>query len=152
MKNAFRGEPIDWFNSLTMLVINTTSWDNIKTSFENDYRVKITVTSMVQKILEIKQQPNETVVQYYSKALKIMIDLKSKVNPMELDIPDINLPLHQAAALIALPPETKTAINTHMRNHVTKQVLEKVRALFLTAGLRQKFKAEVLKQENMTLP
>ena len=107
---------------------------------------------MVQQIPEIKQQSNETVVQYFSKALKIMTDLKSKVNPMELDIPDVNLPLHQAAAFIALPPETKTAFNTHIRNHVTKQVLDKVTALFLTARLRPEFKAEVLNKENLTLP
>ena len=50
-------------------------------SFENDYKVKTMVTSMVQQIPEIKQQPNETVVQYFSKALKIMTDLKSKINP-----------------------------------------------------------------------
>ena len=75
---------------------------------------------MVQQIVEIKQQPtNERVVQYFSKALKIMTDLKSKINPIEFNIPDVILPLHQAAAFIALPPETKTAINTHMRNHVT---------------------------------
>ena len=39
-----------------------------------------------------------------------------------------------------------------MRNHVTTQVLNKVTALILTAGLRPEFKTEVLKQDNMTLP
>ena len=94
---------------------------------------------MVQQIPEIKQQPNETVVQYFSKALKIMTDLKTKINPMELDIPHVILTIHQVGAFIALPPETKTAINTHMRNHVTTQVLNKVTALILTAGLRPEF-------------
>ena len=39
-----------------------------------------------------------------------------------------------------------------MRNHVTTQVLNKVTALILTAGLRPEFKTEVQKQDNMTLP
>ena len=36
-----------------------------------------------------------------------MKDLKSKINPMRLDIPDVMLPIHQVGAFIALPPETK---------------------------------------------
>ena len=64
----------------------------------------------------------ETVVQYFSKALKIMTELKTKINPMELDIPDFTLPLNQVDEFVALPQGTKTALNTHMRNHVTSQV------------------------------
>ena len=55
-----------------------------------------------------------------------MTDLKSKINPMELAIPDVILLIHEVGAFIALPPETRTAINTHMRNHVTTQVLKDV--------------------------
>ena len=95
VKNAFRGDLIDWFNSLSALGIDNTNWDNVKTAFENDYRVKTSTTSMVQKIPEIKQAQDETVVQYFSKALKIMNDLKSEINPMELDIPDVMLPINQ---------------------------------------------------------
>ena len=152
MKNAFRGDLIDWFNSLSALGIDNTNWDNVKTAFENDYRVKTSTTSMVQKIPEIKQAQDETVVQYFSKALKIMNDLKSEINPMELDIPDVMLPINQVGAFVALPQATKTAINTHMRNHVTTQVLNKVSALILTAGLRPEIRVEVLKQDNLTLP
>ena len=36
VKNAFRGELIEWFNSLTIQGIYTRSFDNTKTSFEND--------------------------------------------------------------------------------------------------------------------
>ena len=152
VKNAFRGDLIDWFNSLSALGIDNTNWDNVKTAFENDYRVKTSTTSMVQKIPEIKQAQDETVVQYFSKALKIMNDLKSEINPMELDIPEVMLPINQVGAFAALPQATKTAINTHMRNHVTTQVLNKVSALILTAGLRPEFRVEVLKQDNLTLP
>ena len=81
-----------------------------------------------------------------------MTDLKSKVNPMELDIPDVILPPNQVGAFVALPQATKTAINTHMRNHVTTQVLNKVSTLIITARLRPEFRVEVLKQDNLTLP
>ena len=70
---------------------------------------------------------------------------------MELDIPDVRLPINRVEAFAALPQATKTAINTHMRNHVTTQVFNKVSALILTGGLRPEFRVEVLKQDNLTL-
>ena len=63
---------------------------------------------------------------------------------MELDIPDLILPPNQVGAFVVLPQATKTAHNTHMRNHVTTQVLNKVSTLIITAGFRPEIRIEVL--------
>ena len=49
IRKAFKGELVDWFYSLTILEIDTTNWNSVRESFENDYKVKrLTVTSMGQ--------------------------------------------------------------------------------------------------------
>ena len=72
VRNAFRGDLIDWYDSLAALGIDSKVWDNVKISFETDFRAAPSVTSVVHKIPDIKQQESETVIQYFSKALKTM--------------------------------------------------------------------------------
>ena len=47
-------------------------------AFETDFRAAPSVTSVVQKIAGIKQMGNETLSQYFSKALKAMEEFKKK--------------------------------------------------------------------------
>ena len=69
--------------------------------------------SIILQIPDVEQLENETVVQYFSKALKINREFKTKINPMELHIPDFMLPPEQVNAFV--PQTTKTALNTHMK-------------------------------------
>ena len=46
VRNPFRGDLIDLFNSLRSLGIDTAIWDNIKTAFETDFRAAPSVTSI----------------------------------------------------------------------------------------------------------
>ena len=56
-KKAFKGELVDWFYSLSILEVDTTNWESVKESFENDYKVeKLTVTSRG----HIKINPEQT--------------------------------------------------------------------------------------------
>ena len=70
VRNAFRGFLIDSFDSLTAIGVDTVVWDNVKMAFEPDFRAPPSVTSMVHKSPNIKQMENETVIHYFSKALK----------------------------------------------------------------------------------
>ena len=88
VRNAFRGDLIHWFDNLTALGIGTEIWDNVKTAFKTDFRAASSVTSVVHKIPDIKQMENETVIQYFLKALKTMEEFKTKVRAMALVIPD----------------------------------------------------------------
>ena len=81
-----------------------------------------------------------------------MRELKTKINPMELNIPDFMLPPKQVNAFIALTQATKTALNTHMWTHVTAQVLNKVSSLIITGGLKPHIWMEILKRDGLTLP
>ena len=82
VRNTFRGDLIDWFNKLNALGINTAVWDNVKTAFKTDFRVAPSFSSVVHKIPDIKQLENETVIQYFSKALKTMEEFKAKIRLM----------------------------------------------------------------------
>ena len=87
VRNAFRGDLIDWFDLLGALGIDSKVWDNVKKSFETDFRAAPSVTSVVHKIPEIKQLEGESVIQYFSKALKTMEEFKAKIRQMELVVP-----------------------------------------------------------------
>ena len=65
VRNAFRGDLIDWYDSLAALGIDSKVWDNVKNSFETDFRAAPSVTSVVHKIPDIKQPEGETVIQYF---------------------------------------------------------------------------------------
>ena len=58
VRNAFRGDLIDWYNSLTALGIDSAIWYNVKTAFETYFRAAPSVTSAVHKIPDIKQLEN----------------------------------------------------------------------------------------------
>ena len=151
MKDAFRGEVIDWFDSLEAFDINIQNWNEIKTAFESDFRTKPSMTNMVSQIPEIKQGKEESVVQYFSKALKTIQEFENSINPMEFVIPDFMLPPEQVQAYVALPQVTRVAMNTHMRKHVSKQTMNKISAMLITAGLKQEIKMEILKTNNLTV-
>ena len=42
VRNAFRGDPIDWFDNIAAL--GTTAWNNVKTALETDFRAAPSVT------------------------------------------------------------------------------------------------------------
>jgi hypothetical protein len=49
VRNAFRGDLMDWFDSLHFLGIDTTIWENIRSAFETDFKAAPSVTSNVNK-------------------------------------------------------------------------------------------------------
>ena len=61
VQNAFRGtEVLDWFESLEPLGIDVLHWEPIKAAFINDFKAAPTISSVVFKIADIKQQDTET--------------------------------------------------------------------------------------------
>ena len=83
------------------------------------------ICSAVHKIPDIKQMENETVIQYFSKALKTMEEV--------------------------LPQETRDALHIHKRTHVAAGTLNHVSILLITAGLIPIIRMEILKRDNLTL-
>ena len=151
VKNAFRGEVIDWFDSLKAFDINTQNWNEVKTAFESDFRTTPSMTTMVSQIPEIKQKQEDSVIQYFSKALKTIKEFENSINPMEFVIPDFLLPPDQLQAYVALPQLTRVAMNTHMRKHVAKETMNKISTMLITAGLKTEIRMEILKSNNLTL-
>ncbi len=90
-------EIIDYFDAMPALEMTQKEWAPIQTQFEIDYKATATPTSTVAKLPEVKQGPDETVNNYFSRANRILLELKTKIDPEIIDIPDITLPAVIAA-------------------------------------------------------
>ena len=151
-RNALRGtSALNWFNSLEHLGVNITVWANVKTRFEVDFKAAPTNSSVVFKIADIKQAENESVLDYFSRGIDTIKDLKSKIDPTRFTLADINLTAAQALNLAELTAETRAAFEAHLRTQVTKATLENVSSILITAGLRPEYRTDVLKRNLITI-
>jgi hypothetical protein len=80
---------IDWFDSLPALNVPQNVWQEIQTIIEINYTAKATAASIVAKLPEVKQNANETVNNYFSRAYKILWELKSNIDPAQIELTDI---------------------------------------------------------------
>ena len=151
-RNALRGtSALNWFNSLEHLGVNIAVWANVKTRFEVDFKAAPTNSSVVFKIADIKQAENESVLDYFSRGIDTIKDLKSKIDPTRFTLADINLTAAQALNLAELTAETRAAFEAHLRTQVTKATLENVSSILITAGLRPEYRTDVLKRNLITI-
>jgi hypothetical protein len=88
---------IDWFDSLPALNVSQRVWAEIQAPFEVDYKPKATATLIIAKLHGFKQVPDETINNYFSRANKIIGELKSNIDPENINIPDEVLPAEMAA-------------------------------------------------------
>ena len=151
-RNALRGtSALNWFNSLEHLGIDITQWANIKTRFEVDFKAAPTNSSVVFKIADIKQTESESVLDYFSRGIDTIKDLKSKIDPTRFQLADATLTAAQALNLATLTDDTRTAYENHLRAQVTKATLENVSSILITAGLRPEYRTDVLKRNLITI-
>ena len=151
-RNALRGtSALNWFNSLEHLGVNVAVWADIKTRFEVDFKAAPTNSSVVFKIADIKQADNESVLDYFSRGIDTIKDLKSKIDPTRFTLADINLTAAQALNLAELTAETRAAFEAHLRTQVTKATLENVSSILITAGLKPEYRTDVLKRNLITI-
>ena len=151
-RNALRGtSALNWFNSLEHLGVNVAVWAEVKTRFEVDFKAAPTNSSVVFKIADIKQADNESVLDYFSRGIDTIKDLKSKIDPTRFTLADINLTAAQALNLAELTAETRAAFEAHLRTQVTKATLENVSSILITAGLKPEYRTDVLKRNLITI-
>jgi hypothetical protein len=79
-RNALKKEVIDWFDSLPALNASQLVWAKILAQLEIDFKSKATATSIEAKLPVVKQEADETVHNYFSRANKILRELKSNKN------------------------------------------------------------------------
>ena len=151
-RNALRGtSALNWFNSLEHLGVNVAVWAEVKTRFEVDFKAAPTNSSVVFKIADIKQADSESVLDYFSRGIDTIKDLKSKIDPTRFTLADINLTAAQALNLAELTAETRAAFEAHLRTQVTKATLENVSSILITAGLKPEYRTDVLKRNLITI-
>ena len=79
-------------STVRYLGIDTTVWAKIRTALETDFKAAPSETSIVDKIPDIKQVENESLIQYFTKALRLIDKFKAEIDPMTLAILDFILP------------------------------------------------------------
>ena len=152
VRNALRGDMIDWFDGLKPMKVDTTVWANIQRIFEVDFEAAPTASSVVNRIPTIKQGDQESVVMYIRRSLKIMEEFKTKIDHTQFTTPALVLVDGEAgfagqAAYQALPAAFKAALDLHCRRHTTDQALDNVGVILMTSGLKPDLRAEVLKRD-----
>jgi hypothetical protein len=152
VRNALRGDMIDWFDGLKPMKVDITVWANIQRIFEVDFEAAPTASSVVNRIPTIKQGEQETVVMYISRSLKIMEEFKTKVDHNQFTTPalvlvDGDAGFNGQAAFNALPAAFRAALDLHCRQHTTDQALDNVGVILMTSGLKPELRAEVLKRD-----
>jgi hypothetical protein len=120
-RNALKKEVIDWFDSLPALNVSQHVWQEIQTRFEIDYEAKATATSIIAKLPEVRQAADETVNNYFSRANKILWELKTNIDPNLIKIPDVVLPADKAQQWTALPEQIQTTVINHVRTHTASR-------------------------------
>jgi hypothetical protein len=144
VRNALKDKVIDWFVALLSYGVSQHVWAENQTRFEIDFRAKPTPRSVVAKLPKVKQAADENVNNYFNSANKILWELKSKVDPTTLTIPEIILPDNQAAAWEAIYENTRKGIIHHVGFHSVAKSLECYNVLIITAGLKPSLKAKIL--------
>jgi hypothetical protein len=81
------------------------------------HKAKATTTSIVAKLLEVKQAAEETVKNYFCRANKILWELKSNIDPDLILIPEVVLPADMAEQWTALQQEIRNTVINHVRTH-----------------------------------
>jgi hypothetical protein len=71
-RNALKIEVLNLHNALPLIDVDNLIWENVKIQFEKDYRATPTVSSIIQKLPEIRQKDNESVIQYVSICANIL--------------------------------------------------------------------------------
>ena len=119
-------------------------WQKIQTRFEIDYKAKSTATSIVAKLPEVRQAANETVNNYFSRANKILWELKTNIDPNLIKIQDVVLPADIAQQWTALPEQIRTTVINHVRTHTASRSCEQYNAIILTAGFKPSIKTKIM--------
>jgi hypothetical protein len=121
-----------------------------KSKQEIDYKAKAKATTIVAKLLEVKQAADETVNNYFSRANKILWELKTNIDPNLINIPDVMLPADMGEIWTALPAPIRTTGINHIRTHTASRTCEQYNAIILTARFKPSIKTKIMRA-NLTI-
>lgn len=149
---ALRQNALIWWDSLNRSGVSTLIWDEFKAAFIQGYAATRTARTAVVN-LDIKQQPTETVLDYYARIVKSVDDLEALL-PAARRVPGVNL-FH--ADIVALqgwagaPEASKNATAAaYMKTGVTSAFNHLALQLFI-ANLRPNLREELMKNIPETL-
>ena len=118
----------------------------MKAQFEEDYRATPSISSVIQKMPEIRQKDNETVIQYISRCAEILLELKTKT-----DIADINMLLtlsaEETAAYNAMAEPLRTRITREIKIKSQELTFNLISGFHLIAGFKAEIRAGLMKRD-----
>jgi hypothetical protein len=99
-------------------------------------------TNIVAKLPEVRQAVDKTVNNYFSRANKILWELKTNIDLNLIKILDVVLPADMAQQWTALPKQIRTTGINHVRTHTASRSCEQYNAIILTAGFKPSIKTK----------
>lgn len=149
---ALRQNALIWWDSLKRSGVSTLIWDEFKAAFIQGYATTRTARTAIVN-LDVKQQQQETVLDYYSRIVKAVDDLEALL-PAARRVPGVNLFHADILALEgwgAAPEASKNATaGAYMRTGATSAFNHVALQLFI-ANLRPNLREELMKNIPETL-
>ena len=118
-------------------------WEHIQKSFEIDYHAKPTTRSIVSQLPEINQKLDKSTNEYFARAMKILAELKSQVNPANIVMA---MAADQEALWMVIPKATRNLITSHTRAQVAKAAFDVFIATILTSVLKPHIRSKILER------
>ena len=146
-RNALRGDMVQWYDSLTIIDSTPLTWATLVTKFERDFRAAPTVSIVISKLPEIKQQEGENVNKYFSRCAQILADLKNRI--MIDDDPRLHFAATQevADAFNGLNEATRTAHNKAVKVAMSNLVFNHMAAYHIISGFKATIRATLMQRD-----
>ena len=146
-RNALRGDMVQWYDSLTIIDSTALTWATLVTKFERDFRASPTVSLVISKLPEIKQQDGESVNKYFSRCAQILSDLKNRI--LIDDDPRLHYLGTQevADAFNTLNEATRTQHNRAVKIAMSTLVFNHIAGYHIISGFKPSIRATLMQRD-----
>ena len=131
---------------LPLMEINNLNWDLVKAQFEEDFKAAPSSSSVIQKLPEIRQKDDETVIDYVSRVAEILLDLKAKTDiseiTMQLQLSDV-----ATAGYTGMDEAVKNLINKEIKKQAQTLTFNLISGFHLIAGFKADIRAGLMKKQ-----
>jgi hypothetical protein len=121
-------------------------WENIRSQLEIGFWVTPTVSSVIQKLQEIRQKYNVTVIQYICRCAEILLEFKTKSDAVEANM-QLQLNAAKTAAYNGIEEALRLRKNREIKQKAQALTFHIISGFHLIAGFKAKIRAGLMKNK-----
>jgi hypothetical protein len=137
-----------WYNALPLMDEDNLIWENVRTQFECDFRATPTVSSVIQKLPEIQQKDNETLIKYICRCAEVLLELKTKSDAVKANI-QLQLNAAETAAYNGIEEALRIRITREIKQIAQVLTFNIISEFHLFAGFKAEIRAGFMKKEGL---